>query len=464
MTGRPQTTLIRSGTVVTAQDISHKDILIEGEQIKDIGDFSTFTSDVVIDASGLLVFPGAVDTHVHFNDEFMGTTSVHDYYTGTLAAAYGGVTSLIDFSNQISGKPLMDTLRIKEEEARGKALIDWGVHPVITDLSTTILDEIPLLVEKGAPTIKCYMTYRSEGLMVEDKDLKRIMKALRKAGGMLLVHAEDNATIEKNIPEMISSGQKKPIFHAKSRPAETEAKAIRRCIEMAQETSGRLFIVHMASDEGMDAVSAAQEKGQEVFAETCTHYLVFSESELEREDGIKWICSPPLRSKAIQKRLWEGVGDGTISMVTSDDAAYSWEAKLMGADRFDKCPNGIPGIEPRMTILYSEAVAKGLISLPRFVELVSTAPAQLFGLSPQKGNLAPGADADIVLFDPSAKWIMGQETLHMASDWSAYENIPITGKILKVFSRGELIIDGEKCLAEKGRGQYLPRKLKNPLQ
>jgi dihydropyrimidinase len=261
---------------------------------------------------------------------------------------------------------------------------------------------------------------------------------------------------------MIRSGKTKPIFHAKSRPPETEAKAIRRCIKIAQETGGRLFIVHMASDEGMDAVSTAQENGLEVFAETCTHYLAFTEAQLEREDGIKWICSPPLRSKAIQRRLWEGVANGAISMVSSDDAAFSWKAKLLGAGRFDKCPNGIPGIEPRMTLLYSEAVARGLISLPKFVELVSTAPAQLFGLTPRKGNLSPEADADIVLFDPSTKWTMGQATLHMASDWSAYEDIPITGKILKVLSRGELIVDGEDCLAGRGRGRYLHRKLKQP--
>jgi dihydropyrimidinase len=303
------------------------------------------------------------------------------------------------------------------------------------------------------------MTYRAEGLMVGDKDLERVMEALKEAGGMLLVHAEENDTIEKNIPRMIKEGLTKPIFHARSRPPECELMAIRRCIRLARETRARLFIVHMASASGVELVGKARGEGCDVIAETCTHYLIFTDKMLQRKDGIKWICSPPLRNPKIQERLWQGVSDGRISMVTSDDAAYSWEAKLYGADRFDKCPNGIPGIEVRLPLLYSEGVAKGRFSLPRLVELISTNPALLFGLAPQKGTLAPGSDADIVLFDPKAKWTMSRESLHMAADWTAYENISITGKIMKVFSRGDLIIDDGRCLARKGRGRYLHRKL-----
>ena len=456
---KSKTILIQGGKIVLGQTVSKQDILIQGDKIRAIGNLKGYKADQALNAEGLLVLPGAVDTHVHFNDKFMNTISVHDYYTGTRAAAFGGVTSIVDFSNQIPGKPLIQTIEVKKEEAKGKAIVDWGVHPVITKPAAKILKEIPLLVQRGAPTIKCYMTYRSEGLMVGDKDLKRIMEALKKAGGMLMVHAEDNDTIEKNVPRMIEGGLTKPIFHARSRPPESEAKAIQRCIQLARETRARLFIVHMASATGVELVGQARGEGYDVFAETCTHYLIFTDSMLERDDGIKWICSPPLRNALIQKWLWTGVRDGRISMVTSDDATYSWEAKLHGSDRFDKCPNGIPGIEVRLPILYSEGVAKGRFSLPRFVELISTHPALLFGLAPQKGTLAPGSDADIVLFDPKAKWIMSQESLHMAADWSAYENIPITGKILKVFSRGDLIIDGDKCLARKGRGRYLHRKL-----
>jgi dihydropyrimidinase len=453
------TTLIRGGEIVTDKAVSMQDLLIRGELIDAVGDLSDTKADRVIDAEGLIVLPGAVDTHVHFNDHFMNTVSVHDYHTGTLAAAYGGVTSIVDFANHVPGESLLDTLQSKKEEAKGKALVDWGIHPVITYLTDEILEEIPDVIEQGAPTIKCYMTYRKEGLMVKDTELKRILKKLKDSGGMLMVHAEDNESIEKNIPRMIACGFTQSIYHAKSRPPEVENSAIDRCIQLARQTGSRLFIVHMSTDKGMELVRRAQLDGMDVFTETCTHYLMFTEEKLEKEDGIKWICSPPLRTLEIQKRLWEGVRDGRISMVTSDDAAYSWKAKLLGADRFDHCPNGIPGIEPRLSILFSEGVAKGRISFPKWVELVSTNPAKLFGLFPQKGNIAPGADADLVLFDPEEKWIMDQDTLHMASDWSAYEDIKVTGKIKKVFSRGELIIDGEECWARKGRGRYLHRCL-----
>lgn len=453
-------TLIRGGEVVLGQKVLKQDILIQGEKIKAVGDFSGARASQEYNANGLLVLPGAVDTHVHFNDEFMNTKSVHDYETGTLAAAFGGVTSVVDFSNQIQGKPLSYTLEKKKQEAEGKAMVDWGVHPVITDAAPEIIDEIPLLVEKGAPTIKCYMVYREEGLMIKDHDLKRIMERLKSGQGMLMVHAEDNKIIEKNIHSLIKQGLTKPIYHARSRPPVAENKAIKKCIRLAEQTQARLFIVHMSTAEGVQLVGQARDKGIDVRAETCIHYLYFTESHLEREDGIKWICSPPLRSKSNQEKLWEGLRDKRISLVTTDDAAYSWDAKMMGAHRFDRCPNGIPGIEVRLSLLFSEGVQKKRISLNRMAELISTKPAEVFGMTPQKGTLAPGTDADIVLFDPKKKWTMGKNTLHMAPDWSAYEGIEITGKIEKVFSRGELIVDGERLLAQKGRGKYIKRTLK----
>jgi dihydropyrimidinase len=238
-----------------------------------------------------------------------------------------------------------------------------------------------------------------------------------------------------------------------------ETQAIRRIVAMARQTGGRFFIVHLASPGGLALVAAAMAEGLDLRAETCAHYLVFTEAMLERPDGIKWICSPPLRDQEVRQALWEAVADGRIRMVTSDDAAYSWESKLLGRDRFDLCPNGIPGIEPRFQILFSEGVARGRIPLPRFVEIVSTEPARLFGMHPRKGTLEPGSDADVVLLDPEARWTMGQGTLHMATDWSAYEGIEVTGKIVKVFSRGELLVDGDELLGTPGRGRYLHRRL-----
>lgn len=453
--------LIRGGAVVLGRTVAETDVLVAGERIRAVGDLGSVGADEVVDAGGLLVFPGAVDTHVHFNDVFMGTVSVHDYYTGTLAAAFGGVTSIVDFSNQVPGGSLISTLEDKREEAAGNAIVDWGIHPVITEPTERTLDQIPLVVQRGAPTIKCYMTYRSDGLLIEDADLERIAVRLSRSGGMLMLHAEDNDTIEATVPRLVEAGDTAAIYHARSRPPEVEAKAIHRIVEMARNTKARFFVVHLASDSGLEAITAARAEGLDVTAETCTHYLVFTEAELERDDGVKWICSPALRDKTIQDALWNGLRAGHIAMVTSDDAAYSWKAKLYGADRFDRCPNGIPGIETRLHILYSEGVAKGRLSLQRFVDLIATSPAQLFGLAPRKGSLTPGSDADIVLFDPTAQWTMGVDTLHMGADWSAYEGIDIAGKIVRVYARGELIIDGDECVAERGRGRYLHRKL-NP--
>jgi dihydropyrimidinase len=303
------------------------------------------------------------------------------------------------------------------------------------------------------------MIYREEGLLIEEPDLRRILARLRDAGGMLLVHAEDNDLAEAGIARCLENGQTEPFYHTESKPIKVENKAIENGIQMVREVGGRLFIVHLSSGDGLDMIGAARGEGLDVLVETCTHYLVFTEKMLHREDGLKWICSPPLRDQKNQDRLWEGICDGRLVQVTSDDAAYSWEATQYGLDRFDLCPNGMPGVEPRFNLLYSEGVAKGRISLPRFVDLVATNPARIFGMFPQKGTLLPGADADIVLFDPTDKWRMGQANSHSCNDWHAYEGVEVTGKIQKVFSRGELIIEGDECLATKGRGRYIHRRL-----
>jgi dihydropyrimidinase len=459
MATEAKTTLIRGGTVVLGQAVSQQDILVRDERIAAVGNLSGVKADVTLDAGGLLVLPGAVDTHVHYNDVFMNTVSVHDYFTGTRAAAYGGVTTVVDFSNQLHGKPLIDTLEYKRQEAGNLPLVDWGVHPCITDPTPETLDQILQVVAQGAPSIKCYMTYRQDGLYVGEQDLTRIAERLQQAGGMLLTHAEDDEMVTSGISRLVDAGLTDYRYHTQSKPPESENKAIRDCVNIARRTGCRVFIVHMSSADGAEILASARAEGVDILAETCTHYLVFTDEMLEREDGLKWICSPPIRDQANQDRLWAALRDGRVSMVTSDDATYPWEAKLYGVDRFDLVANGIPGIETRLNLVYSEGVVKGRISLPRFVELVAATPALLFGLYPRKGNLFPGADADIVLFDPNARWIMNQETLHMAADYCAYQDIEVTGKILQVYSRGELIIDGQDCLAEKGRGRYLPRKL-----
>jgi dihydropyrimidinase len=452
------TILFRGGTVVLGDSVERRDVLVQGEQIVAVGELSDISAHTVVDADGLLVLPGGVDTHVHFNDVFMNTMSVHDYYTGTLAAAFGGTTSVIDFSNQSAGGSLMSTVEAKAGEAMGKALVDWGVHPVITRPDDQTLDEIPGIVAAGAPTVKIYMTYRQEGLLIEDREMRAIQSRLKAAGGMMLVHAEDNEMAEARIARYIEQGLTAPIYHAESKPKMVENRAIERCIEMVRDIGGRLFIVHLTTAEGVEMVGRARGEGLDVLAETCTHYLIYTDQMLRRDDGIKWICSPPLRGTVDQERLWQGLADGRLVQVTSDDAAYSWEATCYGQERFDLCPNGMPGIEPRFQLLYSSGVATGKLSLPRFVELVATNPARHFGMK-GKGALLPGYDADIILLDPAISWRMGQENSHSPNDWHAYEGIDIVGKIQQVYARGELIIDGDNCVAEPGRGRYIHRTL-----
>jgi dihydropyrimidinase len=451
--------LLKGGRLVLPHTVAQGDLLIEDGTIKALGHLSGHLAAQTVDASGLLVMPGGVDVHVHFNDSFMNTKSVHDFDNGTLAAAMGGTTTIIDFANQAPQGSLMQALRGKQAEAEGKALIDYGVHPVITRFDEATLDEIPQVVAAGAPSLKCYMTYREDGLMMTLPQLARIQERLRDAGGMLLVHAEDDAQLERNKKALLESGRTRAFYHAKARSPQVEEDAIKGVIKTLREAGGRLFVVHLASPRGMELIAGARAQGLDISAETCIHYLVFDEQILKQEDGIKWICSPPLRSRDVQQQLWQGLADGRIESVSTDDAAFDWQAKCLGLESFDKCPNGIPGIEVRLSLLYSLGVVPGRISLPRMAEICAAAPARRFGLYPQKGALLPGADADLVLLDPQEKWVMGQESLHMAADWCAYEGIEVTGRIKQVYSRGELIIDQGQRVAEYGRGRFLHRKL-----
>ncbi len=464
--------LIRGGTVVVGQEVRESDVLIRGEVISAVGESLDVQADEVLDAEGLLVLPGAVDPHVHFNEANKGQNGVHDYLTGGRAAAFGGTTTVVDFADQIHGKPLLSVLDVKKQQARGQAVIDWNVHPIINQVTTEVLEEIPQVVAAGLPTIKCFMTFRSltgesavnmysgkPGRIISDQDYVDLTSRLREFGGMLMVHAEDSTIIDRIAMDRMAEGRTKAIDHARCRPAAAEASAVRRIVDVARETECPIYVVHLSSVDGLNEVTAAREEGVPIWAETCPHFLIFTDEKLKREDGYKWLGSPPLRDEATQTALWEGLIDGRISVVATDDCAFSLESKIAGAENFDLCPEGMPGIEPRLTVLYSEGVTKGRITLPQLVDLVATAPARLFGLAPKKGSLIPGADADIVLFDPAIEWTMSQDSLHMASDYTSYEGVEVTGKVRKVFSRGELIVDGEEFLATPGRGRFVPCNL-----
>ena len=451
------------------QSVSERDLFISGEKIEAVGDVAAGLADEVMDATGLLVLPGAIDPHVHFNETNKGQNGVHDYFTGGRAAAFGGTTTIVDFADQIHGRPLLTVLDVKKEQARGQAVIDWNVHPIINQVTAEVLEEIPEVVAAGLPTIKCFMTFRSltgesavnmysgkPGRIISDEDYLGLTTRLREAGGMLMVHAEDSTIIDKIALDKLAKGETSAIDHARCRPAEAEASAVRRIVGVARETGGRVYIVHLSSIDGLGEVTSARAEGLPVWAETCPHFLIFTDEKLKRDDGYKWVGSPPLRDEATQAALWEALGDGRISVAATDDCAFSLASKVAGAENFDLCPEGMPGIEPRLTVLYSEGVAKGRITLPQLVDLTSTTPARLFGLAPGKGCLMPGADADIVLFDPSVRWTMSQDSLHMASDYTSYEGVEVTGKVAKVFSRGDLIVDGEQFLATPGRGRFVP--------
>jgi len=458
---------------VDGQTVAEGDLLISGEKIEAVGDVAAGLADEVIDATGLLVLPGAIDPHVHFNETNKGQNGVHDYFTGGRAAAYGGTTTIVDFADQIHGKPLLAVLDVKKEQARGQAVIDWNVHPIINQVTAEVLEEIPEVVAAGLPTIKCFMTFRSltgesavnmysgkPGRIISDEDYLGLTTRLREAGGMLMVHAEDSTIIDKIALDKLGKGETSAIDHALCRPADAEASAVRRIVGVARETGGRVYIVHLSSIDGLEEVTSARAEGLPVWAETCPHFLIFTDERLKRDDGYKWVGSPPLRDEATQAALWKGLGDGRISVAATDDCAFSLASKVAGAENFDLCPEGMPGIEPRLTVLYSEGVAKGRITLPQLVDLTSTTPARLFGLAPDKGSLTPGADADVVLFDPAVQWTMSQESLHMASDYTSYEGVEVTGKVAKVFSRGDLIVDGEEFLATPGRGRFVPCMLR----
>ncbi len=369
---KAKTKLIKNGTVVRGQTVSQQDIFITGEVITAVGDSSNLKADEIIDATGLLVLPGAVDPHIHFNEQNKGHLGVHDYFTGSRAAAFGGTTSVIDFSDQIHGEPLLNVLKVKEEQAEGKALIDWNVHPIISNITPEILEEIPEVISAGMPTFKCFMTYRTlagdsaenlysgkPGRFITDEEFVSLSRCLQENGGMLMVHAEDSTIIDKNAMDKQKAGTTKAIDHARCRTPDSEANAIQRIVNVIKQTDGRLYIVHLSSIPGLEVVAAARRAGYDIFAETTPHYLIFTDEVLAREDGYKWLGSPPIRDQATQDTLWQGIADGRISTVATDDCAFSLESKAAGAENFDLCPEGMPGIEPRLTILYSEGVAKG---------------------------------------------------------------------------------------------------------
>ncbi len=456
-------TLIYGGLVVTGDHVSRYDIAVAGEKIEALGEPGKFLSeefDEVIDASGLIVMPGLVEPHVHFDAPFMGGTTDHDMLTGTKACAYGGITSVISFSNQPKGASLVQNVKDWDEKNRGRAYVDWSMHGLVYDASDQSLMDIPELVKMGVPTYKCFTTYRHSGRLMDDDSMLQVLKATAESGGMLMIHCEHDATCEYLTKQAIEQGCTDWIYHAKTRPGMAEDMAIQRVVDLMKTVPAPVYIVHASTAGSIRIVSAAQAEGLPLRAETCTHYLVLTEEMLKGEDGFKYICSPPLRTENDIKYLWEAAKFGPIEVISSDDAGLPTAMRReLAQGRFDQVPNGMPGVEPRLTILYTEGVKKNRIDLPKLVELTSVRPAKLFGMYPQKGNIHPGADADILLFDPDVEWTMSASTLHMNTDFCPFEGMKVTGKAKTLLCRGEIVLQNYELVGSPNHGRRIYRKL-----
>jgi dihydropyrimidinase len=462
--------LIKNGHIVTATDDYTGDVLIEGEKIVAVGRnldamaAQTGVADAraggptIIDATGLLVLPGGIDPHVHLDMPFMGTFSSDTHESGTRAALFGGTTTVIDFVLQTQGHSLKEALAQWNSRARGTAVGDYSFHMAVTDYNDDTKSEIRQMIEEeGITSFKTFMAYKG-ALMIDDRQMTALMQEVRQHGGMVTVHATNGDMIDYLIAKHRAEGNLSPRYHYLSQPEVTEAEASSRFVDIANYTGCPGYIVHLTCEGALNAVRNATKRNQKVFVETCIQYLLLDDSLYEKDfEGAKWVMSPPLRKKKDQATLWAGINQGLVNVVATDHCPFLWKQKLMGEKDFSKIPNGHPAIENRMELLYSEGVDKGRITLNKFVEVACTNPAKLFGMFPRKGTIAPGTDADIVLFDPRHKHTLSAATHHMNVDYSAYEGWEVTGKVRTVILRGRVAIDNGQCLVDKGYGQFIKR-------
>ncbi len=455
-------TLIKNGRIITAIDDYIADVFIEGETISAIGKNLNVTADTVIDAAGLLVMPGGIDPHVHLAMPFMGTFSSDDYETGTRAALHGGTTTIIDFVLQTQGKSLQNALDDWNSRAKGNTVGDYSFHIAVTDFNEDTKKEIKHFIEEeGITSFKTFMAYKG-ALMIDDRQMVGLMQEVKKQGGLVTVHATNGDMIDFLVAKHKAEGKTAPLYHYLSQPEVTEAEASSRFADMIHYTGCTGYIVHMTCEGALNAVRNATRRNQHLFVETCIQYLVLDASLYEDDfEGAKWVMSPPLREKKDQATLWAGINQGLVNVVATDHCPFMWEQKLMGKNDFSKIPNGHPAIENRMELLFSEGVNKGKISLNKYVEVASTNAAKIFGMFPKKGTIAVGSDADIVLFDPNEKHTLSASTHHMNVDYSGYEGWELTGKVKSVLLRGTVAIDDDKCLVDKGYGQFIKRKSPN---
>ena len=450
--------LIKNGNIITATDNYVADIFIEGETVSVIGKNLNVKADQEIDASGKLVFPGGIDPHVHLEMPFMGTYSSDSYETGTRAALYGGTTMLIDFILQKQGNSLQAALTEWKSRADNNCVGDYSFHMAVTDFNDDTKKEIKHFIEEeGITSFKTFMAYKG-ALMIDDRQMIGLMEEVKKHGGLINVHATNGDMIDYLTQKHKVEGKLSPLYHYLSQPEVTEAEASERFVDMANYTGCPGYIVHLTCEGALNAVRNATKRNQKIFVETCIQYLLLDASLYEKDfEGAKWVMSPPLREKKDQQTLWAGINQGLVNVVATDHCPFMWQQKLMGKDDFSKIPNGHPAVENRMELLFSEGVAKNKISLNKYVEVACTNPAKIFGMFPRKGTIAVGSDADIVIFDPNEKHTLSAKEHHMNVDYSGYEGWEVTGKVKIVLLRGQVAIDNNKCLLEKGYGKFIKR-------
>ncbi|HEX2715374.1 MAG TPA: dihydropyrimidinase [Candidatus Acidoferrales bacterium] len=454
-------TVIKNGTIVTATDTYASDIGILDGRISAIAQaLPTEGAGKAIDATGRLAMPGGIDVHTHLDMPFGGTTSSDDFQTGTIAAAFGGTTTLIDFAIQYKGQSLRQAFQTWMKKAEGKAATDYAFHCIVTDLGSAQLEEMGQLVREGVSSFKLFMAYPGV-FMLDDATIFRAMSQAAKYGGLICMHAENGGAIDVIVQRALAEGKRAPKYHALTRPTTAEAEATARAIALAEMAGAPVYIVHMSCNDALEKVREARDRGLPAYGETCPQYLFLSIENFDVPgfEGAKYVFTPPLREKWHQEKLWQGLAKDTLQVVSTDHCPFCYkEQKELGKDDFTKIPNGGPGIEHRLSLIYTGGVHGKRFSANRFVQLVSTAPAKLFGLYPRKGTIAVGADADIVLFDPNEEQVISAKAHHMRVDYSMFEGIRVKGVPKTVLSRGRAVIEGGKFVGRPGAGEFLRRQ------
>ncbi len=451
-------TLIKNGRIVTADQDYTADIYIERDTITNIGGALPQVADTVIDAKGKYVIPGGIDVHTHMDMPFGGTTSSDDFETGTRAAAFGGTTCLIDFAIQTKGQKIREALDVWWKKGE-KATVDYSLHMIVTDLPEAHLEDLNEMVREGLTSFKLFMAYPGV-LMVDDATIFRAMKQTAANGALVCMHAENGGVIDLLIQKAIAEGKKAPIYHALTRPTTAEGEAVNRAIALAEMAGAPVYIVHLSSADALEKVSEARDRGIPAFAETCPQYLLLSIEDLDRPnfEGAKYVFTPPLREKWHQDKLWAGLKKNTLQVVSTDHCPFCFkEQKELGRDSFAKIPNGGPGVENRLQLLFHHGVNMKRISLNRWVEIVSTAPAKMFGLYPRKGTISIGSDADLVIWDPNAELTISAHTHHMRVDYSMFEGFKVKGNAEIVLSRGDIVVNKGVWNGKAGRGHFIKR-------